>query len=69
MNIVEIWLWLFHCVFFSKIAELSKFTQCTPKVIPGGTISCSVLAANIAYYGSLPKTLNLTPPELMRKAG
>jgi hypothetical protein len=24
---------------------------------------------NIAYYGSLPKTLKLTPPELMRNAG
>jgi hypothetical protein len=36
---------------------------------PGGVISYSVLAANIAYYSSLPKTLNLTPPELMRNAG
>jgi hypothetical protein len=24
---------------------------------------------NIAYYSSLPKTLKLTPPELMRNAG
>jgi len=24
---------------------------------------------NIAYYGSLPKTLKLTPPELIRNVG
>jgi len=27
------------------------------------------LAMNIANYSLLPKTLNLTPPELMRNAG
>jgi hypothetical protein len=26
-------------------------------------------ASGIAYYSSLPKTLKLTPPELMRNAG
>ncbi len=36
---------------------------------PGGAIFYSVVAANIAYYGSLPKTLNLTPPELMKNPG
>jgi len=60
---------LFHYSTFGKLPELSKSTQCSPKVSPGGAIFNSVLAANIAYYGSLPKTLNLTPPELMRKAG
>jgi hypothetical protein len=70
MNIVPIWLWwLFHFGAFSKLAELSKFTQCSPKVCPGGAIFYSVLAANIAYYASLPKTLNMTPPEPMRNAG
>jgi hypothetical protein len=69
MNIVSIWLWLFHYGAFSKLAELSEFTQCSPKVSPGGAIFRSILAANIDYYGSLPKTLNLTPPELMRNPG
>jgi hypothetical protein len=68
MNIVSIWLWLFHYDIFGKPAKLSKFTQ-AQKVSPGGAISCSVLAANIVHYGSLPKTLNLTPPELMSNAG
>jgi hypothetical protein len=27
-----------------------------------------ILAATIDYYGSLPKTLNLTPPEQKRNA-
>jgi hypothetical protein len=27
------------------------------------------LPVNIAYYSSLPKTLKLTPPELMRNSG
>jgi hypothetical protein len=36
---------------------------------PGDAIFCSILAATIAYYGSLPKTLNLTPPELIRNTG
>ncbi len=27
------------------------------------------LAVNIDYYSPLPKTSNLTPPELMRNAG
>jgi len=72
-------MWLFHCGIFNKLAELSKFTQ-AQKVSRGGAISCGVLAANTVYYEvcaylkaalicSLPKTLNLTPPELMRKAG
>jgi hypothetical protein len=47
----------------------SKFTQCSPKVSPGDAIFFSILAANITYYGLLPKTLNLTPPELMKNAG
>jgi hypothetical protein len=68
MNIVSIWLWLFHYGAFSKLEELSIFTQ-AQKVSPGAAIFCSVLAANIDYYGSLPKTLNLTSPELMRNAG
>jgi hypothetical protein len=61
-------LWLFHYGAFSKLAKLSEFTQ-AQKVSPGGAIFRSVLAANIDYYGSLPKTLNLTPPELMRNPG
>jgi hypothetical protein len=69
MNIVSIWLRLFPYATFSIMAKLSKFTQCSPKVSPGGAIFYSVLAANIIYYGSLPKTLNLSPPELMRYAG
>jgi len=36
---------------------------------PGGAIFYSILAANIDHYGSLPKTMNLTPPELMKNAG
>jgi hypothetical protein len=69
MNIVSIWLLLFYYATFIKLAELSKFTQCSPKVSPGSAIFNSVLAVNIAYYGSLPKTLNLTPPELMKNPG
>jgi len=40
-----------------------------PKVSPCGAIFNIVLAVNIAYYGQLPKTLNLTPPELMNNPG
>jgi hypothetical protein len=47
MNIVSIWLWLFHYGAFSRLAEL--FTQ-AQKVSPGGAIFRSVLAANIDYY-------------------
>jgi len=61
-----------------------KFTQCfhlkgvlnrAPKVDPYGAIFCSILAINRANYNLLPgkrltpKTLNLTPPELMKYAG
>jgi hypothetical protein len=46
-----------------------NFTQCSPKVSPGGVIFFSILAEKIANYGYLPKTLNLTPPELMRNPG
>jgi hypothetical protein len=46
MNIVSIWLWLFHYGAFSKLVEFSKLTQ-AQKVSPGGAIFCSVLAANI----------------------
>jgi hypothetical protein len=69
MNIVAICLRAFRCSTFSKFEQSSKFTQCSPKVSQGDAIFFSILAANIAYYGSLPKTLNLTPPELMRNAG
>jgi hypothetical protein len=59
----------FVAVLSENLSNLQKFPQCSPKVSPDDVIFCSVLAANIAYYGSLPKTLNLTPPELMRNAG
>jgi len=36
---------------------------------PMQAIFCSVLAASIACYGLLPKTLKLTLPELMRNPG
>jgi hypothetical protein len=36
---------------------------------PGGIIFFSILAEKIANYGYLPKTLNLTPLELMRIPG
>ena len=34
----------------------------------GGAIFFSILTVNIVYYGSLLKTLNLTPLELMNNA-
>jgi hypothetical protein len=40
---------LFHYGAFSKLAELSEFTQ-AQKVSPGGAVFRSVLAANIDYY-------------------
>jgi hypothetical protein len=43
-----------------------KFTQCSPKVSPSGIIFFSILAMNREHSNSSPKTLNLTPPELMR---
>jgi len=70
MNIVLIYPRLFNYATSSKLAVLYKFhTMCSPKVSPCGVIFFSILAANIAYYGSLPKTLNMTPPELMRNSG
>jgi hypothetical protein len=69
MNIVSIWLWLFNYSLFNKLPVMSKFTQCSPEVSPGGAIFRSILAANIANYGLLPKTLNMAPPELMRNSG
>jgi hypothetical protein len=47
----------------------TKFTQCPPKVNSGSGIFFSLLSMNIAYYRPLPKTLNLTPTELMRNPG
>jgi hypothetical protein len=38
-------------------------------ISPAGGIFCSILAEKIANYGYPPKTLNLTPPELMRNPG
>jgi hypothetical protein len=68
-----------HCVVFQNIFVFSrgstlfqsffKSTQCSPKVSPCGAIFVSILPVNIAYYGSLPKTLKLTPPELMKNPG
>jgi hypothetical protein len=65
MNIVANLFLSISLHYFQQIPASLKFTQCSPKVSPGDAIFCSILAANIAYYGSLPKTLNLTPPELM----
>jgi hypothetical protein len=69
MNIVSIWLWLFNYSSFNKLKVMPKLTQCSPEVSPCGAIFRSILAANIANYGQLPKTLNMTPPELMRNPG
>jgi hypothetical protein len=69
MNIVSIWLWLFHYGCFQQAGGIFQINTMFTKGQPGGAIFCSVLAANIDYYGSLPKTLNLTPPELMRNTG
>jgi hypothetical protein len=69
MNIVSIGLWFFNYSSFNKWPVMLKFTQCSPEVSPGGAIFRSILAANIANYGQMPKTLNMTPPELMRNPG
>ena len=47
---------------------IEPMTKCSPEVSPGAAIFRSVLAMNIANLLP-PKTLNLTPPELMRKPG
>jgi hypothetical protein len=68
-----------HCVDFQNISVLQEIRHsfnfslnqhlCSPKVSPCGAIFDSVLPVNKAYYGSPPKTLKLTPPELLRYAG
>jgi hypothetical protein len=64
--IIRIYLFSSGSTFFQFF---SKSTQCSPKVNPCGAIFGSILPVNIAYYSSLPKTLKLTPPELMKNAG
>ncbi len=44
------------------------FTNCSPKVNPEIAIFCGILAVNIDDYSLQPKTLNLTPSELMTNA-
>ena len=51
----------FHTM-FTKGALQEMPSGCSP----GGVIFFSILTEKIANYGYLPKTLNLTPPELMR---
>jgi len=78
MNIVLTWLWLSKNCSFNELLVISRkckmFTKDALQEMPLGCSPCgaifySVLAANIADYVPLPKTFNLTPPELMRKAG
>jgi len=69
MNIVSIWLWLFKYSPLGKLLVIPKLHNVHQRCSPGGVIFFSILAVNIAHYGQLPKTLNLTPPELMRNAG
>jgi len=69
MNIVSIWLGLYRSETFNQNDSISKFAQCSPKVKPGGAIFGSVLAMNLAQKYLLPKTLNLTPPELIKNPG
>ena len=56
-------------VFYRRGIVIERMTKCSPEVSSGGASFRSVLAVNIANYNPQPKTLNLTPPELMRKSG
>ncbi len=69
MSIVVIWHYESNDKAYNEATGATKLTQCSPKVSPCDAIFFSILAVNIANYGSLPKTLNLTPPKLMRNAG
>jgi hypothetical protein len=69
MNIVYNFIVLVSYNILLKLVGVEQFTQCSPEVSPYDVIFCSILVTNIAYYHSLPKTLNLTPSEPMRYPG
>ena len=52
-----------------RICPIENFPQCSPEASPCGAIFGSILPVNIGNYSSLAKTLNMTPPELVRNPG
>ena len=52
-----------------RICLVKNFPQCSPKVSPCTAIFDSILPVNIGHDSLLAKSLNMTPPELVKNPG